>query len=64
MNRQTQTPSPYLGRLARESVLRRELMSLVERGGEEARLIGSHTIPKGDAYTIGRLARPDQVSPV
>ena len=29
-------------------------MSLVERGGEEARLIGSHTYTQaGDAYTIG-----------
>ena len=35
------------------------LMSLVERGGEEARLIGSHTYTQaGDAYTIGMTGAP------
>ncbi|MED5293585.1 MAG: methylmalonyl Co-A mutase-associated GTPase MeaB [Actinomycetota bacterium] len=35
------------------------LMSLVERGGEEARLIGSHTYTQaGNAYTIGMTGAP------
>ncbi|MEC9058089.1 MAG: methylmalonyl Co-A mutase-associated GTPase MeaB [Actinomycetota bacterium] len=35
------------------------LMSLVERGGDEARLVGSHTFPQvGNAYTIGMTGAP------